>query len=46
MPKLWRRELNAGHWQALARPERLAGWIREFVRALENRQQPPVSSPG
>ncbi|MDH4556695.1 SDR family oxidoreductase [Pseudomonas sp. BN417] len=34
-PRLWRREVAAGHWQLLAEPQRLAGWIREFVEHLE-----------
>ncbi|MFC5698081.1 alpha/beta fold hydrolase [Pseudomonas sp. GCM10022186] len=34
-PRLWRREVAAGHWQLLAEPQRLAGWIREFVDQIE-----------
>ena len=34
-PRLWRREASAGHWQLLAEPERLAGWIDEFVRHVD-----------
>jgi len=32
------RELSGGHWQPLAQPERLAGLVREFVRAQEARR--------
>lgn len=35
VPRLWRREVAAGHWQLMADPSRLAGWIREFVDHLE-----------
>jgi len=34
VPKLWRREVNAGHWQLLAEPKQLALWLREFVTHL------------
>ncbi|MGH8352870.1 MAG: SDR family oxidoreductase [Pseudomonas sp.] len=34
-PRLWRREVRAGHWQLLAEPRQLASWIREFVGHLE-----------
>ncbi|WP_271408790.1 alpha/beta fold hydrolase [Pseudomonas sp. Q1-7] len=36
VPRLWRREVAAGHWQLLAEPDRLAAWIREFVEHLED----------
>lgn len=36
VPRLWRREARAGHWQLLAEPAELAGWIRDFVDCLEN----------
>jgi pimeloyl-ACP methyl ester carboxylesterase len=32
-PNLVRREVAAGHWQLLAEPAPLAGWIKEFVAA-------------
>ncbi len=35
-PRLWRREVAAGHWQLMADPARLAGWLREFVSHLES----------
>ena len=31
VPQLWRREIRAGHWQLLAEPRQLAGWLREFI---------------
>jgi NAD(P)-dependent dehydrogenase (short-subunit alcohol dehydrogenase family)/pimeloyl-ACP methyl ester carboxylesterase len=34
-PKLWRREVNAGHWQLLAEPKQLALWLRELVGQLD-----------
>ena len=34
-PQLWRRDIGAGHWVTLSHPERLAGWIAEFVDAHE-----------
>ncbi|WP_236214376.1 alpha/beta fold hydrolase [Metapseudomonas otitidis] len=35
-PDLLRREVDAGHWQLLARPGRLAAWLRAFVEAKEH----------
>jgi NAD(P)-dependent dehydrogenase (short-subunit alcohol dehydrogenase family) len=37
-PKLWRREVNAGHWQLLAEPQQLAAWLREFTQHLAGAQ--------
>ncbi|MDO9321130.1 MAG: SDR family oxidoreductase, partial [Pseudomonas sp.] len=34
-PQLWRREVRAGHWQLLAEPTQLAGWLREFITHLQ-----------
>lgn len=34
-PLLSRREVRAGHWQLLAEPTALAGWVREYVNKLE-----------
>ena len=34
-PKLWRREVRAGHWQLLAEPQQLALWLREFIQHLQ-----------
>lgn len=40
VPGLWRRDRpEAGHWIQLTHPERLAGWIREFVEVTEARVQ-------
>lgn len=53
-PRLWRREVTAGHWQLLAEPEQLAGWIDEFARhidggeasqPLQRAQQKPGAGP-
>ncbi|WP_019631282.1 alpha/beta fold hydrolase [Actinomadura atramentaria] len=39
--RLWRRELDAGHWGAvLAEPERVADWVAEFVRHVEGGPEP------
>lgn len=35
-PLLTRREVRAGHWQLLAEPGVLAGWLREHVNKLEH----------
>lgn len=35
VPNLWRREVRAGHWQLLVEPQRLAGWLREFIAQRE-----------
>lgn len=40
-PQLWRREVRAGHWQLLAEPSQLAGWLREFIAHLEQGQDSP-----
>lgn len=34
-PLLSRREVCAGHWQLLAEPTALAGWLRGYVSRLE-----------
>lgn len=34
-PLLTRREIAAGHWQPLAKPHELAGWLRDYVGQLE-----------
>ncbi|GHB25401.1 short chain dehydrogenase [Streptomyces viridiviolaceus] len=34
-PRLTRRTLPAGHWVPRTRPDRLAGWITEFVTTVE-----------
>jgi pimeloyl-ACP methyl ester carboxylesterase len=34
-PRLWRREAQAGHWQLLAEPQQLAGWIDQFVSHID-----------
>ncbi|MBL0953101.1 MAG: alpha/beta hydrolase, partial [Pseudomonas sp.] len=34
-PLLTRREVSAGHWQLLAEPTALAGWLRDYVNRLE-----------
>ncbi|MFN3768001.1 MAG: alpha/beta fold hydrolase [Ectopseudomonas guguanensis] len=37
-PLLTRREVRAGHWQLLAEPTALAGWLRDYVNGLERRE--------
>lgn len=37
-PLLTRREVRAGHWQLLAEPGALAGWLRDYVNGLEQRE--------
>jgi NAD(P)-dependent dehydrogenase (short-subunit alcohol dehydrogenase family)/pimeloyl-ACP methyl ester carboxylesterase len=34
-PRLWRREIRAGHWVPRTHPRRLAGWIAEFADHAE-----------
>jgi len=34
-PRLWRREIRAGHWVHRTHPERLALWIAEFADHVE-----------
>ncbi|MBW6133238.1 alpha/beta fold hydrolase, partial [Pseudomonas aeruginosa] len=41
-PRLWRREASVGHWQLLAEPEQLAGWLGEFIDAQETGESPPA----
>ncbi|MDF2446071.1 MAG: short-chain dehydrogenase/reductase [Moraxellaceae bacterium] len=36
VPELYRRDIGAGHWLPLSDPERLAGWIHEFVEGVES----------
>lgn len=38
--ELYRRDINAGHWVSLSRPELLAGMIAEFVRGIESGNMP------
>ncbi|TLP72460.1 SDR family oxidoreductase [Pseudomonas nitroreducens] len=40
-PRLWRRDVTAGHWQLLAEPTRLGGWIDEFVSHIEGGEATP-----
>ena len=41
-PQLWRREVRAGHWQLLAEPTLLAGWLGEFIAHIDQGQDSPV----
>lgn len=36
VPQLTRRTLPAGHWIPRTRPDRLAAWIADFVRSVED----------
>lgn len=38
VPRLWRREIRAGHWSPMSHPEMLAGSVREFVGLVEGNQ--------
>jgi NAD(P)-dependent dehydrogenase (short-subunit alcohol dehydrogenase family)/pimeloyl-ACP methyl ester carboxylesterase len=53
-PRLWRREIRAGHWVQRTHPRRLAQWISEFVdhvegkpatRALRRADSSPAAKP-
>ncbi|MDT0609752.1 SDR family oxidoreductase [Streptomyces lancefieldiae] len=44
-PRLSRRTLPAGHWVPRTRPDRLAGWITEFVTAVDG-GRPGVTASG
>lgn len=35
VPELYRRDINAGHWVLLSKPDIIAGWIAEFVAGVE-----------
>ncbi len=39
-PRLWRREIRAGHWVPRTHPKRLARWIAEFADHVEG--EPPT----
>ncbi|MGE5290169.1 MAG: SDR family oxidoreductase [Micromonosporaceae bacterium] len=53
-PRLWRREISAGHWVQRTHPRRLARWIAEFAdhvegepatRALRRADSSPAAKP-
>jgi pimeloyl-ACP methyl ester carboxylesterase len=35
-PKLWRRDIDAGHWLPLSHPKALADWLVEFVTFVDS----------
>lgn len=35
VPELYRRDINAGHWVVLSKPDLIAGYIAEFVAGVE-----------
>lgn len=37
-PRLWRREIDAGHWVQLSHPLEVASWIAEFAGFIDGRQ--------
>jgi len=39
-PRLWRREIRAGHWVPRTHPRRLARWIAEFADHVEGEPAP------
>ena len=43
-PLLTRREVRAGHWQLLAEPNALAGWLRGYISRLEQ-ARPRMTQP-
>lgn len=36
VPKLWRREIDAGHWVQISHPEQIAAMAAEFVEMVAN----------
>ena len=53
-PRLWRREIRAGHWVQRTHPRRLAHWVAEFAahvegepatRALRRADSSPAAKP-
>lgn len=40
-PRLWRREVAAGHWVPRSRPERVAAWVGELVDHVEGGPETP-----
>lgn len=36
VPELYRRDINAGHWVVLSRPDLIAGYIADFVAGVES----------
>lgn len=43
-PRLTRRTLPAGHWVPRTRPDRLTGWISDFVTAVESGRPAPAGA--
>ncbi len=39
-PRLWRREIDAGHWVQLSHPDLVAAWVSEFVDFIESGEEP------
>ncbi|MGH8539691.1 MAG: SDR family oxidoreductase, partial [Stenotrophobium sp.] len=42
VPKLWRREANAGHWIQVSHPELVADWAAEFIGFVESGEETPA----
>lgn len=40
VPKLWRRDVDAGHWLQVSHPELVAQWVGEFVDFVESGVEP------
>jgi NAD(P)-dependent dehydrogenase (short-subunit alcohol dehydrogenase family)/pimeloyl-ACP methyl ester carboxylesterase len=40
VPELYRRDIDASHWVPLSHPDRIAGWIAEFVEGVERGAMP------
>lgn len=45
-PRVWRREVEAGHWLPLTHPQRMAGMVRELVEWVERGQESEGLRPG
>lgn len=40
-PKLWRRNVAAGHWVQLSHPDLIAGYLAEFTRLVDTGDESP-----
>lgn len=42
VPRLWRREVQAGHWLTLKHPEMFASLVREFIEHIDGAPESPA----
>ncbi|HEX4871408.1 MAG TPA: alpha/beta fold hydrolase [Nevskiaceae bacterium] len=42
VPRLWRREIDGGHWLPLSHPRQLAAEIERFVRFVDSGEEPAL----